>query len=84
MNKQGFISELVKQTNLSENECIILNDCLEENFLIGKKNKEKTIKLLMDKLNVDEEKANKLYETSSSIIAKNIKDKIIHPFKSQD
>jgi hypothetical protein len=38
----------------------------------------------MDKLNVDEERANELYEKSSSIIAKNIKYKIIHPFKSQD
>lgn len=84
MNKKGFIKELINQTKLSENECIIIDECIEENFLIGKKNKEKTIKLLMDKLNVDEEKANELYEISSSIISKNIKDKIIHPFKSQD
>ena len=84
MNKQGFISELVKQTNLSENECIILNDCLEENFIMGKKNKEKTINLLIEKLNIDEEKANELYNIASSIMANAIKDKLKHPFKGND
>ena len=84
MNKQGFIKELIKQTNLSENECIIINDCLEENFIIGKKNKEKTINLLIERLNIDEEKANEIYNTASSIMANAIKDKIKHPFKSQD
>lgn len=84
MNKQGFIKELVKQTNLSENECIIINDCLEENFLIGKKNKEKTINLLIERLNIDEKKANEIYNISSSIMANAIKDKIKHPFKGND
>ena len=84
MNKQGFIKELVKQTNMSENECILINECLEENFLIGKKNKEKTINLLIEKLNINEEKANEIYNIASSIIATSIKDKIKHPFKGND
>ena len=84
MNKNGFIEELIKQTGLSKEECILINDCLEENFIIGKKNKEKTIKLLIERLNIDEEKANELYNISSSIMAKAIKDKIKHPFKGND
>lgn len=84
MNKSRFIEELVKKTNLTKEECIILNDCIEENFIIGKKNKEKTINLLIERLNIDEEKANELYNISSSIMANAIKDKIKHPFKGND
>ena len=84
MNKHGFIEELEKQTGLSKDKCIIINDCFEENFLIGKKNKEKTINLLKENLNIDEEKADELYNTVSSIIATQIKEKIKHPFKGND
>ena len=42
MNKQGFIEELVKQTGYTKEQCIIINDSLEDNFLFGKSNKEKT------------------------------------------
>ena len=38
----------------------------------------------METLNIDEEKANELYNITSSIIAENIKDKIKHPFKGND
>ena len=84
MNKTGFIKELSKQTKLSENECILINDCLEENFIIGKKNKQKTIDLMIEKLNYDEEKADEIYNIASSIIATQIKEKIKHPFRSKD
>lgn len=84
MNKRGFIEELVKKTGLTKDECIKINECLEDNFLIGKKNKEKTINLLIEKLNIDETKANELYNTASSIMKNAIKEKIKHPFKSQN
>lgn len=84
MNKTGFIKELSKQTKLPENECIIIDECIEENFIIGKKNKEKTINLLIEKLNYDEERANEIYNIASSIIATQIKEKIKHPFKGND
>ena len=84
MNKRGFIKELIKETKLTEEKCIIINDCMEEYFIIGRTNKEKTISLLMEKLNYDYEKADEIYNIASKIISTSIKDKIIHPFKSQD
>ena len=41
MNKEEFIKELVKLTNLSEEKCTTINSILEDTFLIGKNNKEK-------------------------------------------
>ena len=84
MNKKEFINELIEKTGRTENECIIINSCIEENFIIGKKNKEKTISLIMDKLNVSCEEADDIYNIASSIISKGIKNSIIHPFKSKD
>lgn len=84
MNKRGFIKEIGKQTKLTENECIIVNDILEENGIFGRKNKSNIVIQLQEKLNVSEEKANEIYEIVSSIASNAIKNKIIHPFKSQD
>lgn len=84
MNKQGFIKELEKQTGYDREKCIIINDSLEDNFLFGKNNKQKTIKALMNNLKCDEVEANRIYDITHSIITKAIKDKIKHPFKNQD
>lgn len=84
MNKTGFIKELSKQTKLPENECILINECIEENFIVGKKNKQKIIDLMIEKLNYTEEKANEMYNIASSVIATQIKEKIKHPFKGND
>ena len=84
MNKHGFIEELVKQTGYSKDKCIIINDSLEDNFLFGKNNKMKTINALMNNLSIDEDEAERIYEITMSIIKKAIKDKIRHPFKSED
>ena len=84
MNKRGFIEQLAKETGLSEEKCIVIDDCIEQYFLIGKNNKEKTINLLMEKLNFDYDKADEIYNIAIKIISSNIKYKIKHPFKSQD
>ncbi len=84
MNKQGFIEELVKQTDYEKEKCIIISDSLEDNFLFGKNNKKKTINTLMNNLNCDEEEANHMYEITSLIITKEIKNKIKYPFKDMD
>ena len=39
MNKKEFLSSLKSKTDLSEEECIIVNDILESHFIIGRKNK---------------------------------------------
>lgn len=83
MNKTEFISALKEKTNLSEENCLIVNDILESHFLIGKNNKEKIIEDLINRLNINELKANEIYNTSMSIISNELKYKLKHPFKSK-
>ena len=84
MNKKEFIKALKKETNYSENTCSIINDILENNFIIGKKNKEKIIAELENKLEITQVEANKIYNIVSCIITNEIKEKLKHPFKSKD
>lgn len=81
MNKHGFIEELVKETGYDKEKCILINDAFDENFLFGKNNQQKTIKNIMTNLNCDEEEATKIHDIALSIIKREIKDKIKHPFK---
>ena len=41
MNKKEVIKKLGEVTNLSEEKCIIINDILEEHFIIGSGIKDK-------------------------------------------
>ena len=54
MNKKEVIKKLGEVTNLSEEKCIIINDILEEHFIIGKNNKEKIISDISENLRQQE------------------------------
>lgn len=84
MNKNEFIKELEKVTGLDNNKCTIINNILESHFIIGRKNKEKIISDIKSQLSVSNEETEKIYESAMSIIGNGIKDKLKHPFKSQD
>lgn len=80
MNKKEVIKKLGEVTNLSEEKCIIINDILEEHFIIGKNNKEKIISDISEKLKTTREESENIYESAMSIIGSGIKDKLKHPF----
>lgn len=82
MNKHGFIEEIKKQTNRDERDAIVIADCFDNHFIIGKKNKEKTVAEIEEKLEVSHEEAEELYEIVSKIIATAIKNRLKHPFGS--
>ena len=84
MNKTKFIKKLKETLNIDENRANIINNILESNNIIGKKGKENIINDLIGQLKIDTEEANKIYETSMNIIKDAIKNKLKHPFKSQD
>ena len=84
INKKRFISELQDNTNLSYDECLIVNDILENNFIFNKKKKEKVINELILQLNINDERANEIYNEIMQFISSKIKEKIKHPFKSYD
>ena len=84
MNKKEFIKKLLKELNYSEEKCILINDILENNFVISKKSKETIIQELMSQLEISETEANRIYDASIKIIKEELKEKIKHPFKSKD
>lgn len=83
MNKRSFISALQSKTNYEEEKCIIINNILEDNFLIGKKNKENIINELQKELEITIEEAETVYDISMTIIKSGIQEKLKHPFASQ-
>ena len=84
INKKSFINELQENTNLSYEECLIVNDILEKNFIFNKKKKDKVINELIFKLNISNDRANEIYDVIMQFISSKIKEKIKHPFKSYD
>ena len=84
MNKSEVIKELSKQTGYDEEKCNLINSILEDTFIIGKKNKEKIIEKFEGAFNFDEIEANKLYEIVMNILGTEIKNKLKHPFGSQN
>ena len=84
MNKKEFIKVLEEKTGFSEDKCIIINDIFEDTFLVGKKNKEKIIAALVERLQIDEEKANDIYNIGMGIIGSEIINKLKEPFKDKD
>lgn len=84
MNKKDFIEKLSKKTNYDEEKCNLINSIIEDTFIVGKKSKEKMIAEFKEKLKIEEQEANKIYEIVMQIIGTGIKDKLKHPFKNQD
>lgn len=66
---RGKIKEL---TNRSEEECNIINDILNNHFIIGKNNKIKICEDFKNKLNINDEDADDLYNMCYEIIVKSI------------
>ena len=84
MNKTGFIEKLKETLNIDETKANMINNVLENNNIFGKKNKDKIIEDMMNQLKIDLNEANKIYEKVMDIIKDAIKNKIKHPFKSQN
>lgn len=83
MNKKKFIKTLQEKTNYSEEQCITINQVLENTFIIGKNNKQQIIDDLMQN-SFTEDDAENIYDISKNIIISEIKNKIKHPFKTKN
>lgn len=84
MNKTGFIKELSKQTGYDEEKCVLINDIIDNYFIFGRKNKDKIIKDLQIKASLNEDDSENVYDIAMKIITREMKNKLKHPFKSQD
>lgn len=83
LNKRKFLKLLQEKTNYNIEKCELINNVLENNSLIGKKNKQKIINMLIQNCFTEDEAEN-IYDISINIIMTEIKNKIKHPFKSKD
>lgn len=84
MNKNEFIKKLSEVSKYDITTCEKINEVIEDNSFIGKKNKEKLVNDLMEKLSFSKEDAENIYEKAMGIIGKELKEKIKHPFKNKD
>lgn len=75
MNNQEFIRKLEEKTNYNEEKCVIINNVLENHFIVGRKNKQKIKNDFVTQLAVTEEEANKLYNICMELIVKGIEKK---------
>lgn len=83
-NKRALLVELKERLNVSENDCVIINNIVEETSLFGKKNKNKMINGFISQLDVSEERAEEIYNTFMDIFKGRIKYKLLHPFGNYD
>jgi hypothetical protein len=71
--KMKDIKEKLKElTQRSEDEVIVIDEILNSHFIIGKNNKEKIIADFKEKLSINDDEANYLYNKCSEIIVKGI------------
>lgn len=84
MNKNEFITKLAEFFYYSKEKCIIINNILESNFFISKKNKDKIIEELIEQLEIDQDEAVRIYDLAVMIIKDEVKNKLKHPFKSKN
>ena len=67
------IKEKLKElTNRNDEEITIIDDVLNNHFVIGKNNKEKIIADFQERLGINYEEADNLYNQCSEIIVKGI------------
>ncbi len=69
-NKEYMINGLKEKTSKTEKECIVINDILENHFIIGHNNKDKIKKDFMEKLQISEDESDKLYNICAELIIK--------------
>lgn len=84
MNKKKFIEKLQDRTKLSIKDCENINDILENHFIFNNQNKYEIVNDIVKEIGIEKEKAENIYEISMDIISSALKDKLKHPFKSQD
>ena len=78
------IIDLKNFINLKESGLTLLNEFLQSFMNCKVRMQQLPIEKFEKQINLDENEANKLYEIVMRIIGTEIKNKLKHPFKSQD
>lgn len=82
MNSEDFISELVKQTGLTQEQGVAANDVFEGTFLAGNKSKDLIVSQLVERVGVDQSQAEMIYTVGTGILSSTgVLDKVKGIFK---
>ncbi|WP_407453421.1 hypothetical protein [Methanobrevibacter sp.] len=76
MNSEDFISQLISETGLTQEQGVAANSIFESTFLAGNKNKDFIIKQIVERLGVDEAQANIIYDVGVGLLATGVLSKI--------
>lgn len=82
MNKTDFINELQSKTEYTAEQCAVINSVLEDHFIFRKKNKPAVVADIAEKLAVDADEADNVYELCMNIIRTEKKRVLRHPLGS--
>ncbi len=80
MNKSELIKELSSRIGYNIEDTNKINNIFDDNFIIGKKNKEKIISKLMEVISIDEKEANRIYESFAELLKDGVLNRLKHPF----
>ena len=80
MNKSELIKELSSRIGYNIEDTNKINNIFDDNFIIGKKNKEKIISKLMEVISIDEKEANRIYESFAELVKDGVLNRLKHPF----
>ena len=76
MNSEDFISQLISETGLTQEQGVAANSIFESTFLAGNKNKDFIIGQIVERLGVDEAQANIIYDVAVGLLATGVLSKI--------
>lgn len=76
MDEEQMLAAIKEKTGLSEEQVDKVNEVIEENFIIGKENKDKIVAGIKEKLGIDDARADEIYNAVMGIIGNGIIDKV--------
>lgn len=84
MNEEQVLEAIKDRTGLSDDQVDMVNQVIEEHFIIGKNNREKIIAGIKEKLGFDDAKADEIYNAVMGILGNGIMDKVKEFFKKEE
>lgn len=84
MRKHDFIEALSEKASITLEQAEVVNTIVESHSIIGKNSKRMVEAEIAESLNVDSEEAVRISDIASGILATALKEKLKHPFGSND
>ena len=84
MSSEEVIQKLKERLGYDESKCLIIKNILDDYLMLGNHKKDRIISRLVSVLHVDENEADRIYETTMEIIGSGANKKFWLPFHRND